>query len=169
MRVCVTFAKQFETNKIVRLLGGPICGFCRLERRRAGRDHGHLWYWQRARFRACTRGLLVRRRILQPLVSPTYAFSPASIGEGYLRAIGIKPILKRQPNFPKEYLGYAQTSLVRSPSDAVGKNPDFTHPTSKMDFLAATVCRLNMVFCKRLLPFLVEEESVELILAHDTT
>ncbi len=44
-------------------------------------------------------------------VPPTYAFSPASIGKGYLRAMGIKPILKRQPNFPKEYLGYAQTAL----------------------------------------------------------
>ena len=44
-------------------------------------------------------------------VPPTYAFSPASIGKGYLRAMGIKPILQRQPNFPKEYLGYAQTSL----------------------------------------------------------
>ena len=44
-------------------------------------------------------------------VTPTYAFSPASIGKGYLRAMGIKPILKRQPNFPKEYLGYAQTAF----------------------------------------------------------
>lgn len=42
-------------------------------------------------------------------LSPTHAFSPASIGKGYLRAMGINPILKRQPNFPKEYLGYAQT------------------------------------------------------------
>jgi hypothetical protein len=44
-------------------------------------------------------------------VPPTYAFSPASIGKGYLRAMGIKPIPKRQPNFPKEYLGYAQTAF----------------------------------------------------------
>jgi hypothetical protein len=44
-------------------------------------------------------------------VPPTYAFSPASIGKGYLRAMGIKPILKRQPTFPKEYLGYAQTAF----------------------------------------------------------
>jgi len=44
-------------------------------------------------------------------VPPTYAFSPASIGKGYLRAMGIKPILKRQPNFPREYLGYAQTAF----------------------------------------------------------
>ena len=44
-------------------------------------------------------------------VSPTHALSPASIGKGYLRAMGIKPILKRQPSFPKEYLGYAQTAF----------------------------------------------------------
>jgi hypothetical protein len=44
-------------------------------------------------------------------VPPTYAFSPASIGKGYLRAMGIRPVLKRQPSFPKEYLGYAQTAF----------------------------------------------------------
>lgn len=44
-------------------------------------------------------------------LSPTRVFSPASIGKGYLRAMGISPILKRQPNFPKEYLGYAQTAF----------------------------------------------------------
>ena len=44
-------------------------------------------------------------------VSPKHALSPASIGKGYLRAMGISPILKRQPNFPKEYLGYAQTAF----------------------------------------------------------
>jgi hypothetical protein len=41
-------------------------------------------------------------RLLQELarhpiaVSPTHAFSPASIGKGYLRAMGIEPILKGQ-------------------------------------------------------------------------
>src|SRR6266566_8459891 len=42
---------------------------------------------------------------------PTQAFSPASIGKGYLRAMGIEPILKRQPGFPKEYIGYAQAAF----------------------------------------------------------
>jgi hypothetical protein len=42
---------------------------------------------------------------------PTHAFSPASIGKGYLRAMGIAPILKRQPTFPKEYVGYAQSAF----------------------------------------------------------
>ncbi len=44
-------------------------------------------------------------------LSPTHVFSPASIGKGYLRGMGLKPILQRQPNFPKEYLGYAQTAF----------------------------------------------------------
>ena len=41
----------------------------------------------------------------------TKAYSPASIGKAYLRAMGIKPILERQPNFPKEHLGYAQSAF----------------------------------------------------------
>jgi DNA polymerase type B, organellar and viral len=41
----------------------------------------------------------------------TKAYSPASIGKAYLRRMGIEPILKRQPNFPKEYLGYAQSAF----------------------------------------------------------
>jgi hypothetical protein len=45
-------------------------------------------------------------------VSPTHALSPASIGKGHLKSMNIKPILKRQPNFPKEYLGYAQTAFL---------------------------------------------------------
>lgn len=44
-------------------------------------------------------------------VPPTQAYSTASIGKGYLRAMGIDPILQRQPNFPKEYLGYAQSAF----------------------------------------------------------
>jgi hypothetical protein len=44
-------------------------------------------------------------------VSPTHALSPAAVGKGYLRAMGIKPILMRQSDFPKEYLGYAQTAF----------------------------------------------------------
>src|SRR6266516_2307066 len=42
---------------------------------------------------------------------PTQAYSPASIGKAYLRAMGIEPILKRQPSFPKEYIGYAQAAF----------------------------------------------------------
>lgn len=41
----------------------------------------------------------------------TRAFSPASIGKSYLRDMGIKPVLKRQPKFPKRFLGYAQSAF----------------------------------------------------------
>ena len=42
----------------------------------------------------------------------TKAYSPASIGKAYLHEMGIEPILKRQPDFPKKYLGFAQSALV---------------------------------------------------------
>jgi len=41
----------------------------------------------------------------------TKAYSPASIGKAYLRRMGIKPILQRQPDFSKSYLGYAQSAF----------------------------------------------------------
>jgi hypothetical protein len=44
-------------------------------------------------------------------LQPTKAYSPASIGKAYLKAMGIRPILDRQPDFPKTYLGYAQSAF----------------------------------------------------------
>ena len=44
-------------------------------------------------------------------LQPTKAYSPASIGKSYLRAMGVMPILERQPDFPIEYLGYAQSAF----------------------------------------------------------
>jgi len=41
----------------------------------------------------------------------TKAYSPASIGKGCLRAMGVAPILQRQPGFPKRYLGAAQSAF----------------------------------------------------------
>ena len=41
----------------------------------------------------------------------TKAFSPASIGKGYLRQMGIEPVLRRQPDFPVRYIGYAQSAF----------------------------------------------------------
>ncbi len=41
----------------------------------------------------------------------TKAYSPASIGKAYLRGMGIEPILTRQPDFPKKYLGFAQSAF----------------------------------------------------------
>jgi hypothetical protein len=45
-------------------------------------------------------------------LQPTKAYSPASIGKAYLRAMGITPILERQPDFPKQYLGYAESAFI---------------------------------------------------------
>ncbi|MHB8487393.1 MAG: hypothetical protein ACYDCM_16895 [Candidatus Acidiferrales bacterium] len=44
-------------------------------------------------------------------LQPTKAYSPASIGKAYLHKMGIEPILKRQPDFPKKYLGFAQSAF----------------------------------------------------------
>ncbi|MEP7352783.1 MAG: hypothetical protein ABI824_06085 [Acidobacteriota bacterium] len=41
----------------------------------------------------------------------TRAYSPASIGKSYLRAMGIIPVLDRQPDFPVRYLGFAQSAF----------------------------------------------------------
>lgn len=41
----------------------------------------------------------------------TKAYSPASIGKAYLRKMGIIPILQRQPDFPQQILGYAQSAF----------------------------------------------------------
>ena len=45
-------------------------------------------------------------------LQPTKAYSPASIGKAYLQTMGIPPILEWQPDFPREYLGYAETAFV---------------------------------------------------------
>jgi len=42
---------------------------------------------------------------------PARVFSIASIGKLYLRKMGILPVLERQPNFPKAYLGYAESAF----------------------------------------------------------
>jgi hypothetical protein len=41
----------------------------------------------------------------------TKAFSAASIAKSYERAMGIKPVLARQPDFPREILGYAMNAF----------------------------------------------------------
>jgi len=64
----------------------------------------------------------------------TKAYSPASIGKAYLRAMGIKPILERQPDFPKKYLGYAETAFFGGRTSAhVRKLPV---PVLYSDFLS---------------------------------
>lgn len=40
-------------------------------------------------------------------LEPGKAYSPASIGKAYFRAMGVKPLAEKQPDFPQEILGYA--------------------------------------------------------------
>ena len=44
-------------------------------------------------------------------LQPTRAYSPASIGKAYLRAMGIRPVLQRQPKFSRPALGHAMVSF----------------------------------------------------------
>jgi hypothetical protein len=64
----------------------------------------------------------------------TQAYSPASIGKAYLKGMGINPILERQPDFPKMYLGYAQSAFFGGRTSAhIRKTPV---PVVYTDFLS---------------------------------
>lgn len=43
-------------------------------------------------------------------LQPTRAYSPASIGKAYLRAMGVRPALDRQQDFPPHLLGWAMSA-----------------------------------------------------------
>jgi hypothetical protein len=55
---------------------------------------------------------LLAEYALHPIpLQATKAYSPASIGKAYLRAMGITPILARMPDFPKRYLGNSESAF----------------------------------------------------------
>lgn len=64
----------------------------------------------------------------------TKAYSAASIGRAYLSAMGIKPVLERQPNFPGEYLGYAQSAFFGGRTSAHIRKVEV--PVVYIDFLS---------------------------------
>lgn len=67
-------------------------------------------------------------------LQPTKAYSPASIGKSCLRAMGITPILERQPDFSPTYLGFAQTAFFGGRTSAhIRKVPV---PVVYVDFLS---------------------------------
>jgi len=67
-------------------------------------------------------------------LQPTKAYSPASIGKAYLRAMGIEPVLQRQPDFPPEALGYAMVAYYGGRAECrIRKVP---LPVVYMDFLS---------------------------------
>lgn len=64
----------------------------------------------------------------------TKAFSPASIGKAYLRAMGIPPVLERQPDFPPDVLGYAQSAFFGGRASAHIRK--VAVPVEYVDFLS---------------------------------
>ncbi len=87
-------------------------------------------------------------------VQPTKAYSPASIGKAYLRAMGIRPILERQPDFPKDVLGYAMTAYFGGRAECRARRVPV--PVVPLDFqsMYPTVCGLMGIFrfltCERI-------------------
>jgi len=80
---------------------------------------------------------------LHPIdLEPTKAYSPASIGKAYLRAMGIRPIPDRQPDFPKDVLGYAMAAYYGGWAEARIRR--WPVPVVYVDFLSTypTVCCL---------------------------
>jgi hypothetical protein len=67
-------------------------------------------------------------------LQPTKAFSPASIGKSYLRAMGIPPVLEHQPDFPPEFIGYAQSAFFGGRTSAHIRK--VTVPVVYTDFLS---------------------------------
>jgi hypothetical protein len=64
----------------------------------------------------------------------TKAYSPASIGKSYLRGMGIKPVLERQPDFPEHLLGHAQSAFFGGRTSAHARK--FAVPVVYTDFLS---------------------------------
>ncbi|MGA8474035.1 MAG: hypothetical protein WB681_03115 [Candidatus Cybelea sp.] len=64
----------------------------------------------------------------------TRAFSPASIGKAYLRAMGITPILARMPDFPKRYLGNSESAFFGGRASAHIRKVSV--PVCYVDFLS---------------------------------
>lgn len=50
-------------------------------------------------------------------LEPGFAYSPATIGKAYYKAMGIKPLSEIQPDFPKEVLGHAMASYYGGRSE----------------------------------------------------
>jgi hypothetical protein len=44
-------------------------------------------------------------------IAPERAYSPAAMAKAYLDAMGLEPILDRQPEFPRDVLGYAMSAF----------------------------------------------------------
>ena len=65
---------------------------------------------------------------------PTKAYSPAAVGKSYLRAMGIPPVLERQPDFPLDCIGYAATAFFGGRTSAHARKAAM--PVVYTDFLS---------------------------------
>jgi len=77
---------------------------------------------------------------------PTRALSPAAIGKAYLEAMGIPPILERQPDFPKEVLGAAMHAYFGGRAECRVRKQAV--PVRYLDFrsMYPTVCALTGIW-----------------------
>ena len=73
---------------------------------------------------------------------PTAAFSPASIGKTYLKAMGVIPPLEKWADFPPEVLGYSMTAYYGGRAECRIRHVPV--PVVTVDFLSmyTTVCSL---------------------------
>jgi len=75
-------------------------------------------------------------------LQPTKAFSPASVGKAYLKAMGIRPPLEKWSDFPAELLGVAMTAYFGGRAECRIRH--LPVPVVTVDFLSmyTTVCSL---------------------------
>lgn len=67
-------------------------------------------------------------------LQPTKAYSPASVGKAYLRAMNITPVLSRQGEFPKEVLGNAMNAYYGGRAETKARR--VAVPVVHTDFLS---------------------------------
>jgi hypothetical protein len=98
-----------------------------------------------------------------PIALPiTAAYSPASIGKAYMQAMGIRSILERQPDFPKDVLGFAMAAYYGGRAEC--RIRQVPVPVVYLDFLSMypTVCSLlgiwRLLTCARIA---VEDATAE--------
>ena len=85
----------------------------------------------------------MREYVRHPIeLPPTKAYSPASIGKAYLRRMGVRPPLERNPDFPREVLGHAMAAYYGGRAECRIRRVPV--PVVYCDFLAmySTVCVL---------------------------
>jgi hypothetical protein len=99
-----------------------------------------------------------------PIALPLWrAYSPASVGKAYLAAMGIRPILERQPDFPREVLGEAMVAYYGGRAEC--RIRGVSVPVVYIDFLSMypTVCSLmglwHLLTCERI----EVEETTDLV------